>query len=265
MPLISLSRWLARAATAVLVVLAAAPTHASGYIWLTAEYAGEGKVFRYNIQTGQIDLTVTPSLPSGGSHWNNGATDATSLYLGTPTTQYLGIADVYTGIVHTSRAYSQALGGHKEDGAVAYGTGNLWRVAYGSGELFETTKEGTLVRRFTGLPGNMVGLEWVGDVLYGTNYTGRDIGAITLGGSTAAFTMIPWEGGKEPVGSTAGLAYDPLDRVLYMATLTATKHNPAIKTFYNRLLAAGKTWFATMREGLDGAVPSAQPLAPNDL
>lgn len=29
-------------------------------------------------------------------------------------------------------------------------------------------------------------------------------------------------------------------RVLYMATLTAARHNPAIKTFYGRLLAAGK-------------------------
>ncbi len=29
-------------------------------------------------------------------------------------------------------------------------------------------------------------------------------------------------------------------RVLYMATLTATRHNPAIKTFYERLLGAGK-------------------------
>ncbi|MDN8008569.1 transposase, partial [Burkholderia multivorans] len=29
-------------------------------------------------------------------------------------------------------------------------------------------------------------------------------------------------------------------RVLYMATLTATRHNPAIKTFYQRLKAAGK-------------------------
>lgn len=29
-------------------------------------------------------------------------------------------------------------------------------------------------------------------------------------------------------------------RMLYMATLTATRHNPAIKTFYDRLLAAGK-------------------------
>ena len=29
-------------------------------------------------------------------------------------------------------------------------------------------------------------------------------------------------------------------RVLYMATLTATRHNPAIKSFYGRLLAAGK-------------------------
>jgi transposase len=29
-------------------------------------------------------------------------------------------------------------------------------------------------------------------------------------------------------------------RVLYMATLTAARHNPAIKTFYDRLLTAGR-------------------------
>lgn len=29
-------------------------------------------------------------------------------------------------------------------------------------------------------------------------------------------------------------------RTLYMATLTATRHNPAIDAFYARLLAAGK-------------------------
>jgi len=29
-------------------------------------------------------------------------------------------------------------------------------------------------------------------------------------------------------------------RVLYMATLTAARHNPAIKCFHDRLLAAGK-------------------------
>ena len=29
-------------------------------------------------------------------------------------------------------------------------------------------------------------------------------------------------------------------RVLYMATLTAARHNPAIKAFYDRLKAAGK-------------------------
>jgi len=31
-----------------------------------------------------------------------------------------------------------------------------------------------------------------------------------------------------------------LRRALYMATLTATRHNPAIRAFYERLLAAGK-------------------------
>lgn len=32
----------------------------------------------------------------------------------------------------------------------------------------------------------------------------------------------------------------PIRRVLYMATLTATKHNPAIRAFYLRLMAAGR-------------------------
>jgi transposase len=32
----------------------------------------------------------------------------------------------------------------------------------------------------------------------------------------------------------------PIRRVLYMATLTATKHNPAIRAFYRRLIAAGR-------------------------
>jgi transposase len=31
-----------------------------------------------------------------------------------------------------------------------------------------------------------------------------------------------------------------LRRALYMATLTATRHNPAVRAFYERLLAAGK-------------------------
>lgn len=32
----------------------------------------------------------------------------------------------------------------------------------------------------------------------------------------------------------------PIRKVLYMATLTAIKHNPAIRTFYHRLVAAGR-------------------------
>jgi transposase len=31
-----------------------------------------------------------------------------------------------------------------------------------------------------------------------------------------------------------------LRRVLYLATLSAARHNPTIKTFYDRLRAAGK-------------------------
>jgi transposase len=41
-------------------------------------------------------------------------------------------------------------------------------------------------------------------------------------------------------GETDGLGRGRGRAVLYMAALSATRHNPAIKAFYTRLCAAGK-------------------------
>jgi len=44
-----------------------------------------------------------------------------------------------------------------------------------------------------------------------------------------------WRGRRRITGGRA-----PVRAALYMAALVATRHNPAIQTFYARLLAAGK-------------------------
>jgi hypothetical protein len=88
------------------------PAHAGGYLWLGSEYQGAGTIYRYDIADGVVDLSVSPALPGGATHWNNMATDGATLYLGNPTTQYLGFADPYTGVVGSSTTYSVALAGH---------------------------------------------------------------------------------------------------------------------------------------------------------
>jgi hypothetical protein len=122
------------------------------------------------------------------------------------------------------------LAGHKEDGAYHASSGNLWRVTF-SDLLHEVTPGGTLVRTFA-LPAatpNLVGLEWVGSTLYGSDYTSESIGVIALtSDSTATYTPIPWAPGGAPPGGnpgdwTAGLAYDGQAGVLYLATYSSTR------------------------------------------
>jgi hypothetical protein len=207
------------------------PARAGGYLWLGSEYQGAGTIYRYDIADGVVDLSVSPALPGGATHWNNMATDGTTLYLGNPTTQYLGFADPYTGVVGSSTTYSVALAGHKEDGAFRPGSGTLWRVTY-SGYLHEMTTAGVWVRSFTGLP-PLVGLEWVGETLYATDYSAANpahVGVITLDemANTATFTVVPWASGGAPPGGAPGdwagaLAYDAMDGDLYLATYSSTR------------------------------------------
>jgi hypothetical protein len=197
--------------------LGSVPALADGYLWFGSEFQGEGTIYRFNLATGSVDLTVRPALPPGGSHFNNMATDGARLYLGTPTTQWVGVADIRTGEVLSTHTYTPSLSGHKEDGAFRRSTGNLWRVTF-SGSLHEVTPGGQLVRTYP-TAGGLVGLEWVGDTLYATDYTGEGIGSFAFGPGTAVWTVIPWAAGQAPVGDTAGLAFDAYAGVLYMTTL----------------------------------------------
>jgi hypothetical protein len=200
-------------------------------LWFGSENAGEGNIYRYNILTKSVDLVVSPTLPSGAAHWNNMATDGARLYLGNPTTQYLGFANPWTGVVDSSTTYSPALAGHKEDGAFRASSGTLWRVTF-SGLLHETTIDGQHLRTFVfpGATPGLVGLEWVDETLYATDYSAANpghIGTISLtSDSTATFTVIPWA--MAPPGGSPGdwacaLAYDPQAQMLYMAGYSSTR------------------------------------------
>jgi hypothetical protein len=204
----------ALAAAAVLTSAASA----GGHLWLGAEFAAEGKVFRYDIDAGVIDLTLTPTLPPGASHFNNMATDGVHVYYGSPTTQWIGVADIHTGIVIDELTYSPSAAGHKEDGAFNPQTGTLWRVTF-SDLLHEVSADGAVLNTWSGV-GALVGLEWVGGTLYSTNYSGGAIGRINFtSATTAEFIPIPWARGAAPAASTAAaLAYDDEDDVLYMMT-----------------------------------------------
>lgn len=235
-------RWDSRSShsvTALLGVMAlaattlAGPAAAGGYIWLGAELSGAGSIYRFNIDSGIVDLILQPELPPGASHWNNMAVDGTTLYLGNPTTQYIGFADLHSGVVHSSGAYNPDLTGHKEDGAYDPSTGSMWRVTF-SDLLYEITPAGNLVRQFV-LPAstpNLIGLEWVGENLYATDWDAANpghLGRIELtSDTTATFAEIPWAAGGAPPGGSpedwsAGLAYDRQSDVLYLATSTSTR------------------------------------------
>lgn len=85
----------------------------------------------------------------------------------------------------------------------------------------------------------------------------KGVGAVTAANLLAAMPELGALSGKQ-AASLAGLAPHPRDsgtrrgyratgrgrrdvrRILFMATLAATRHNPVIRTFYQRLTAAGK-------------------------
>ncbi|MCA9286602.1 MAG: hypothetical protein KDA22_15360, partial [Phycisphaerales bacterium] len=205
------------AATTIATVIAAT-AHAGGYLWMGSEFVTEGTIYRYNIDLGTIDLSISPQVPPGGTHWNNMACDGTHLYIGTPTTQYVGVLDALSGRLLDEHEYTPSIGGHKEDGAYRASTESLWRVTF-TNLLHEVTTGGELVQTFTGV-GALVGLEWVGETLFATNYSGGSIGTIEFGeGQSASFVPIPWTAGGAPAAGTLGaLAYDADEEQLYLMT-----------------------------------------------
>lgn len=257
--------------TLSLVLCLALPSFASaaGHLWLGAEYAGEGNIYRYDITTNTIDLIASPIRPSGGEHWNNCAVDGTTLYLGVPNQQYIGYADPTTGAILSGGAYSPALGGRFEDGAVHPTGGNLWRVTYNS-TLHETTTTGALVQTYT-TTGSLVGIEWVGSTLYGATWTNSNtnFGRFDFAGATATFVAIPWAVGGSPAARLGALAYDAQDDVLYVIAAdrilytVAVGGSEAVATLVVDLTTLGYPGSALV-DGMGWAGPLAtDALAPN--
>ena len=191
------------------------PAFAGGYLWLGAEFQGEGNYYyRFNIDTCEVDFAAQHA---GSDHWNNMATDGSFLYIAHPTSQLVTRCDAHTGEVISSFEYTPGLSGHREDGAYRASTGTLWRATFSGNVLHETTTGGVLVQSYGGV-GSLVGIEWVGETLYATNWNGGGIGEIVFDGDSGMYVDIPWSAGGAPNGSTAALAYDPNDDVLYMTT-----------------------------------------------
>lgn len=187
-------------------------TRAAGYLWLGAEFSGEGNIYRFNLQTNTIDKVMAHA---GSDHWNNVTSDGTYLYLGHPTTQTFNRHDAYTGDLVATGTHSASLGGHKEDGA--FFEGSLWRMTYSGSALHRMTTAGVLETTLTA-PSALVGLEFVNGQGYATNYSSGTIGRLTRDGTTWGFVPAVWRAGFAPSGGLGGLAYDPGSGTLYMAT-----------------------------------------------
>ena len=237
-----------RLAVAIIVFLFAPMLHAGGYLWIGAEYDQEGHLYRYDIGTGQINVDC--ALPQPSEHWNNIAVDGSHVYLGTPTSQYFGIVDSTpidgtTCNLVTASSYSPSLAGHKEDGAYHAGTNRLWRVTYSGGWLHETEVDGTVVATYaiTGIGTGLVGLAWVGDRLYATDWDGTRIGELVFGQTDVTWSEITWTG-TPPPGAYGALAYDREDDALYM--IAASRHLYTVD-----LDVAGGTAGATFVVALD--------------
>ncbi len=201
-------------AAAILVISSLVPGSfalAGGYLWLGAEFQGEGNIYRYNLQTNTIDLVTSP--PST-DHWNNMATAAGRVYLGNPTSQVFNQHDAYTGALLTPGTHSATLGGHKEDGASF--DGSLWRVTFSGGALHRMTTAGVLESTLTA-PTGLVGLEFANGQGWATNYSTDRFGRLTRG-AVWAFVPSVWAVGQAPTGNLGGLAYDAQSGTMYMAT-----------------------------------------------
>jgi hypothetical protein len=195
--------------------LAPAPAHAGGYLWLGAEYQGEGNIYRFNLATGMIDMV---QAHAGVDHWNNMATGGGSLCLGHPTTDVLYRHDAMTGALISPGSYSTTLAGHKEDGA--FHDGSLWRIAFsGASVLHRTTTAGVAETTFTGSNPGFVGIEFVGDTMFATAYGARTIGTLhRVSATQVTYNVRPWATGQQPAASHGALAWDADAESLYMST-----------------------------------------------
>lgn len=256
------------------------PAAAGGFLWLSGEFATPVSIYRYNIQTGLIDMTVQPSFGGGpldpsADVYNNLAYDGSYLYVGSDDDNLLAKADPRSGTILSSTSYSPAPNPPSswEDGAYHAGSGNLWRTGT-TPTLLETTVTGAVLARYDVVGASTLdGLEWVGNTLYATTFSA--FGSISLSGSIATFTELFGPNTTIPSGYPAdqlpyGLALDQQAGLLYMVSsdtflggsstsLWTVDPIKGTATFVSDLIAAGYPVGGNINPDAMGWVPMGVP------
>lgn len=186
---------------------------ANGYIWLSSEHASPYSLYRFNLQTHTIDKTVNLNLSPGTRVYNNLAFDGVNLYVGTNDTNLFAKLNPYSGYVRSSSAYAPTQTSFFEDGAYDGVTGTLWRAGT---RLVQTTTNGAVLDSYP-YARNMIGLECVNGVMYGTDFD--NFGIVTIQAGQVVLTPITV---CSPLYGKLGLAYDQQAHRLYMACIDMT-------------------------------------------
>ncbi len=214
-----------------------ASMQADGYLWLSGAGTGTASLYRYNLRTGAIDRTVSPASVAGirpSADYNHLAFDGTFLYIGAFDQLLLAKANPYTGAIREVGAYQNCeclLGGRQlRDGA--FGRGILWRSAPQTafpafGMVFAHSPDGEMLEAYVASGAgisvaNVVGIEWVGDTLYGT--VRRGFLRLQLMADQPFYEFTEYDLQGLPADhELGGLALDASDGTLYLATASATE------------------------------------------
>ncbi len=192
-----------------LATLCCIAAHARGYLWISCEHLEPYAIYRFNLQTRQIDKTVVLDLVSGARVYNNLAFDGQSMYAGTNGSNLIAKLNPYSGRVRSQSQYIPAQNISFEQGAYNPITRTLWRAG---NKLIETSTNGTVLRTWT-YNGQLYGIQWINGVLYATDY--NRFGYITFGATSVNFVPLPLIGAPT---TKVALAYDCDERILYLSS-----------------------------------------------
>lgn len=227
-----------RKAFAVLsVAFVLVSVYADGYLWLSsASSANTPRIYRFNLRTDTIDKVVPPSQINGvppSSDYLPFAYDGSVLYVGAYDRSLFAKVHPYTGDFLQIGSYNWCgcfFGHHgMRDGSVKEGL--LWRSApphdptsnYSVLVITDTT--GELAGMLYAFTQNfaLTGLEWVGEILYGSG-SGQFVRIQRDSGNDWQFHVVPYTLNGIPEGhQLGGIAYDSQTETLYLATASSTE------------------------------------------